>query len=819
MSDRYLHHHFYEADMRALNLFILVLFSSSFLYAQHTIRGAVTDESTGQPLVGAVVYIPDLKTGTTTDMTGAFVLKKIPRRNFLLHVSLIGYASKVISASSKDSAVHYMVALRPSETELQEVIITGVASGTEQLRNPIPNTMQHRDVALQQPSANVVDRLSKVPGVSLISTGNGIAKPVIRGLSYNRVVTLRDGLRQEGQQWGDEHGIEIDEYEIDRTEIIKGPGSIMYGSDAMAGVVNNVTPKPVDEGKLVGEVLTNYQANGNLLGTSLMQAGNIDGTNWLVRFSRKKAGNYSSPKDGLVFNSGFEEYNGSGFIGVNRVWGYSHLHVSTFNQQIGLIEGERDSLGRFIRLVAVNDTLDEEQPMHDDVLDGYQNSIAIPFQQIRHNRIAWLNSIFFGESKLSIDASWQQNRRREYADLFRQDAFDLQFLLDTYNGEVKYMLPEVSGWNITAGIGAQHQTNDNAGIEFLIPEYAMTDIGGFLFAQKDGAPVLISGGMRYDFRTVDSRALYLDAEEKPVDFAHAAETKFRAFGKDFSTLSAGAGISYQFDDGIIGKFNVASGFRAPNISELGSNGKHEGAFRYEIGNPALDPERSLQFDAGFSVNTEHLSIDAGGFYSGISNYIFPEKLNSVAGGDSIVDAADPAPVFQFVQGDAFLYGGEVTIDVHPHPYDWLHWETSFSYVRGMQSDAPDSLRNLPFMPAPKIDTEIRAQFTRYGTLQNLYVKVEGEYYFPQNDFYGAYGTETATSGYLLMSAGAGVEIVNAHNAVWCKVYLSVSNLFDTRYQSHLSRLKYAPVNPATGERGVFNPGRNISVKAIVPLEF
>lgn len=800
-------------------IFFILLFHS-ILFSQNIIRGTVGDATTQQPIVGAVVYIPDLKIGTSTDIDGKFLLKKIPQRTFLVQISLIGYSSKIISVTSKDSEKTHQIFLVPAETELQEVIVTGVSSGTELARNPVPTVMQGRDRFLQSSSTNIVDRLAQIPGISLISTGNGIAKPVIRGLSYNRVVTLRDGLRQEGQQWGDEHGIEIDEYDIDRVEIVKGPGSIMYGSDAMAGVINTLTPKSVEESKLLAELQTNYQSNGNLFSSSAMQTGNINGINWLGRFSQKKAGNYSNPADGNVLNSGFEEYDGSGYLGINREWGFSHLQFSTFNQKIGLVEGERDSLGRFIAPVAVNDTLAKVFLPSDAELSGYKNSIGIPFQRIYHNRIALLNSIFFGESKLSVDASWQQNRRREYADILKPDDVELYFLLTTWNVDAKYLLPEFDHWNFSTGISTQYQKNTNHGAEFLIPEYSMFDVGGFVFVQKDFDQLLfLSGGLRYDIRTVNSSALYLDANKKPTTAGNAAETKFSSFDRNFSNVSASIGASYQWTEEVTTRLNVSSGFRAPNLSELGSNGKHEGTFRYEIGNSLLNPERSLQFDVGAMYNSDHVSIDVSGFYNGISNYIFLEKLNSVAGGDSIVDPTDPATVFKFVQGDASLYGGEITIDIHPHPYDWLHFENSFSYVLGVQANQPDSMRNLPLMPAPKLQSELRAQFTTYKSLQNLYVKVEGEYFFAQNNFYEAFKTETATNEYFLLNAGVGTEFTGTNNRVVCKLYLSVNNLLDTKYRSHLSRLKYAPVNPVTGEQGVFNAGRNFSARVVVPLEF
>jgi iron complex outermembrane receptor protein len=162
---------------------------------------------------------------------------------------------------------------------------------------------------------------------------------VVRGLGYNRVVTLNNGARQEGQQWGDEHGVEVDEFSIDRAEIIKGPGSLLYGSDAMAGVINFVAPDPVEEGHITGEATASYQTNNQQQGYSLENAGNLKGLNWLLRGSRKLAGSYQNRYDGRVYNSGFGEWDANGYLGLNKRWGYSHFTFSSFNQEVGLRKG------------------------------------------------------------------------------------------------------------------------------------------------------------------------------------------------------------------------------------------------------------------------------------------------------------------------------------------------------------------------------------------------------------------------------------------------------------------------------------------------
>jgi iron complex outermembrane receptor protein len=265
---------------------------------------------------------------------------------------------------------------------------------------------------------------------------------------------------------------------------------------------------------------------------------------------------------------------------------------------------------------------------------------------------------------------------------------------------------------------------------------------------------------------------------------------------------------------------VARGFRTPNIAELGSNGVHEGTFRYEVGNRDLRSETSLQADAGITIYGDHGHLQIEAFSNQINNYIYLQKLLTIGGTDSVIDAGDPAPAFKFIQGDAHLYGGEISSDIHPHPLDWLHFENSIAIVRAVQKGQPDSMRYLPFIPVPKFRSELKAEMKRKTKfLRNGYARVQWEYNAEQDQFYSAFGTETYTPAYSLLNAGLGGDIINSKERTLFSLYCAANNLLDVNYQSHLSRLKYAPVNPLTGRQGVFNMGRNFSVKVVVPLEW
>ncbi|OUJ73782.1 TonB-dependent receptor [Hymenobacter crusticola] len=781
------------------------------------VTGRVLDALTQEPIPGATILFSDLRQATATGLDGTFRFASLPRGRFLMQVRSLGYTS-VARTVDTGTGQPINVALTSTATEIGQVVVTGVSAATEMRRSPIPTTVIDHTRLQQAAATNAIDAIAHTPGLSQITTGAAISKPIIRGLGFNRVITLNNGSKQEGQQWGDEHGIEIDEYSIDRAEVIKGPGSLLYGSDGMAGVINFLAPDPVEEGKIIGSAAANYQTNNALQGYSVMNAGNKNGFNWLVRGSSKLAGSYRNRYDGRVFNSGFRELDANGYVGINKSWGYSHLTFNTFNQQLGLTEGDRDPrTGRFLKDVAVSDTATEAVPVTNADLRGY--SLAVPRQRVNHLRIGTENNFVFGQSRLTVNASWQQNLRREFGDVLDPDTPELYFQLRTFDYAVRYFLPEMQGWNTTLGVSGMQQQNVNKGAEFLIPAYHLLDGGVFGVTKKTFGKLDVSGGLRYDIRRINADALYLDAEERPVP-APGAEQKFAGFKSTFRNVSGSIGVAYSITEKLLVKANLSRGFRAPNISELGSNGQHEGTIRYEIGDPTLKAETSLQYDAGISYVTDHVSLNVDAFENRIQNYIFPRHILNAAGSDSIASTGNP--VFLYDQGNARLVGGEVSLDIHPHPLDWLHFENSFSMVRARQLNQPtDSLRNLPFIPADRLQSELRVNFRKVKNtrLANLYARINVEHTFAQNRFFAAYQTETRTPGYTLVNAGIGTDWVNAKAQTLFSIFLTGNNLFDVAYQSHLSRLKYADYNTSNGRTGIFNMGRNVSVKVVVPLRF
>ncbi len=795
---------------------VAMVFATQPLVAQINISGNIQDEQTRENLKGVTVSLSDLKMEAVTGKEGNFQFMHVKPGTYLFEISFIGYKKQVERIKiSRDTVLHFL--LHPSVSELNEVVVTAVTHNTELKLSPVIIKPVEMGLLNQSGSTNLIDVLKNIPGVSQITTGAGISKPTIRGLGYNRVISLYNGIRQEGQQWGDEHGIEMDEYSIDRVEIVKGPGSLMYGSDGIAGVLNFISPKAPPIGHIKTQLISNYQSNNNLIGYSLSNSGNKNGFQWLGRFSSKLAGNYQNKYDGKVYNSGFKEYDGNLFLGVNRKWGYSHLNLSTFNTTLNMVEGERDDAGNFVFEKPDGNGSSTLVSATDDDLSGYKT--GFPHQQVNHLRAQLNNYFHLKKGTLHADLGFQNNKRREFGDPLHPDDEALYFDLNTFNYNLRYNLPGIKGWETSIGVGGMLQTNRNKGLEFLVPEYGLFDVGTFIFTQKTFKKLSFAGGLRFDNRHMNANGLILDSLGAPVSEAGTGTlVKFKPLDKDYGSYSGSIGFTYPVGKNSTLKFNLSRGFRAPNIAEIASNGQHEGTLRYEYGNADLKAELSHQVDLAYFLTGDHISIELTPFANFISHYIFSEKLSAVSGGDSIPDPSDPSPAYKFTQGDATLVGGEIFVDVHPHPLDWLHIENSFSWVQATQRDQPDSTKYLPFIPPPRYRGVLKAQLKTVGkTFTNAYVKFGFDYYFEQDKFFKAYNTETGTPAYALLSAGLGSNIRAFGRADCLSLFISAENLADAAYQSHLSRLKYAPENPATGRTGVYNMGRNISVKIVFSL--
>ena len=678
---------------------------------------------------------------------------------------------------------------------LNEVTVTGVTGDTKLKHATVPVSIIAPQLLRSKAATNIIDAISHQPGISQLTTGGSISKPIIRGLGYNRVVVMSEGVRQEGQQWGDEHGVEVDGSSINSVEILKGPASLMYGSDAMAGVVILHPQATLPEGEMKANVSTEYQTNNGLFAYNLSMAGNQKGFVWNARFSDKMAHAYKNKYDGYVPGSQFRERAGRLMLGVNKSWGHSRLTWTSYHLTPGIVEGERDpETGELV--------------CNTDNVKTY--SKALPFQEVKHYKLVWDNSLNLSTGYLKAIIGYQQNRRKEYEE--SEDEYELFFKLHTLTYDLRYVTNQWNGWKLSTGIGGMYQKSGNEGEKYLIPDYRLFDFGIYATATKSlGDRWTLNGGVRYDHRRMHGDELIEDGD-----------LRFTDFSRHFNGLTGSIGAVCNINEHFNLRLNVARGFRTPNMSELASNGVHEGSIRYELGNQQLKAEYSLQADLGLDFTSRYVSAQLALFANRIDNYIFTHRLPE--------EIEEGYLTYAYTQGDARLLGFEAGADFHP--VHSVHFSNTFSFVDAQQMHASSDTKYLPFTPAPRWTSELKWELFHHShstvnhhhnansihrsLLNNLYIAAGLECYLKQSHIYSADDTETTTPGYALLSLSAGTDI-NVNGKKIAEFYITADNLLNKAYQSHLNRLKYADVNSVTGRRGVFNMGRNVTFKVVIPI--
>lgn len=789
----------------------------------YSLSGKVTDDS-NNPLPSASIYISELRRGTISDSSGNFVLKNIPEGSYLVSAEYSGFHSVLQNIQFvKDTRINFR--LKQAITEEKEIVITTALQATSLKRNPVPIINISKNFLNQNITSNVISALANVPGLSAVTTGPNVAKPFIRGLGYNRVLTLFDGVRIENQQWGDEHGVAIDENTISRIEIIKGPASLLYGSDAMAGVINFIPLAEPSSGKKYGNASLMYQTNNNLIEGTANASGRGKDLSWGITGTHKMAADYQNRIDGRVYNTGFKESSLFFQSALNKKWGYSRLGASYNNNVQEIPDGKRDSASR-----KFEKEISEDNFMIVPSGEFRSYSISPIHQQIQYLSVYNVTNFLMGKGRFETQAGFQKSIRQEFDDPESTEA-GLHLVLNTLTYGLKYSLPKFKNLSVTTGLNGMLQYNDvDKGTEFLIPDYRQFDMGPFVYARITKNKSEWAGGIRYDLRHFTNQALYIresGGKDVPVygnDTLNSTKL-FSDFRHTFGGLSGSVGYSHRFNSQWNIKVNIARGFRAPNISEISSNGIHSGSKIYQLGNENFKPELSLQQDVNINFNSEHVTIDAAIFNNNIKNYIFNQKLLTPSGEDSVIVSG--YETFQYTASHAELYGGELSVDLHPHPLDWLHFENTLSMVfarntgnKGQQ--VSDDEKYLPFIPPIHGRSELRAAFKTLNNkrLKNLFAKVQMDYYASQNRVFSINNTETPTPGYNLFNAGLGTDVTGKNGKTLFTLNVIANNLFNTTYQSNMSRLKYFEDYPddPRGHHGIYEMGRNISIKINVPFQ-
>jgi iron complex outermembrane recepter protein len=652
------------------------------------------------------------------------------------------------------------------------------------------------------------------------------------------------GVEQVDQAWFDEFGIEADPDAVDKYEIIKGPASLAYGSDAIAGVVNLIPEQPLPEGQTKGDILFNYQTNNGLINNMFHLAGTKNGIAWSVRIDNTMAHAYQDPYDGYALNSQFSNFNTDGTIGIHRQWGYTQVHASYFDMHTGIVDGTRDSgTGIMERQISYPD-LNGGAPSYEIPTQQEEKSYT-PFvinQRIQHTKIVWDNSLAVGDGRITGIFSWQKNQRQETNDPTIPNIPDIYYYSNAATYDVRYISPQMGGFNFSTGANGVYQSSQSLGTLLLIPNYNFFEIGGFAVANEKLGKLNLSGGIRYDTRIFNGIDHWVDSTTQAPAAPNAPNAfhEFPGFTSHFNGMSFSFGGTYNFSKSTFFKANIAKGWRAPNVAECAANGVHDGTVVYEIGDPTLKPETSLEEDIAFGINSGDVNFEIDLFNNSINDFIYAQGLQSVFGGDSINNSLNAAglgaaPVYKYTQGKAELYGGEVMLDIHPSSIPWIELNTGLSMVYGGLLNVPDSTKYLPFVPPTRITVDLKFPIkTLSKSIKNAYIKIGMLSCFEQKDIYEQYAiynglntaltpfeyaaSTSATKGYTLFNAGAGGDIISK-GKVFCHLYLICNNIFNLGYMDYMSRFKYYPVNYTTDRVGVFNMGRNLSIKILIPFDF
>ena len=576
--------------------------------------------------------------------------------------------------------------------------------------------------------------ISKLPGISIISTGPGISKPSIRGLSYDRVVVYNQGVRLENQQWGDEHGIGVSTSGINSIEVIKGPSYVLYGSDAMGGVLY-IEPERYSDDFSV-DYMGLYNSNYNGITNNLGVKGSSCKFSYILRANMMDNQSFSTP-DGEVENTWFKENDIQAGLKYETEKFSSDLRLTMNFSELGL----------------------------PDMEEGHEDH----YQEISHTTLTWKNSFDLGnDHMLNVTLGRQLNERQEFGgheeeeeeghddhEGHEEGEAELDMELSTNTLDINLVMPQSDIFNLIIGTNILSQENKNFGHEELIPDAEKKDFGLYGLGQitmENGAALI---GVRYDSRSITSEM----------------------GSADFSNFNGSFGIKRDFENSTL-RFNLSSGYRAPNLIELFADGVHHGAFRYEKGNSSLNAEKSFQTDINFDIVNEDSTVSFDLFYNDISDYIYISPSREIEDGYN---------VYNYRQQDSYLWGGEINYSKNTG-FDWLSYNTSLGYIFAESADG----EALPFIAPLTFNQVFNIDFSSNYSLEIDFLAKAKQ---------GRVAMfEEETDGYSVLNLSGNWMTSFLENDL--NIFWSVNNVFDTEYYDHLSRFKTA---------GIEEMGRNISV--------
>jgi iron complex outermembrane receptor protein len=602
-------------------LYLVILLCATKVVAQNSFCGKVIDAKSGKIIKNVAIEIPELNQHTFTNDSGQFCLKLPNTKRIQLLFSAEGYAP-FFQFFDTDARANQVVSLLPSEHEIEEIVVYGNVQSNV---NETSNSIDKIDVKQMRENGalNLSDGIAQLPGVRQLNTGPGISKPVVRGLYGNRVQTVLFGIRFDNQQWQDEHGLGLSNAGISEVEIIKGPSSLFYGSEAMGGVISILPEKNAEQGKLQGDVSTQFFSNtyGYAVDAGLRKTNE----KWSLglRLSQEAHADYSDGHGFRVLNSRF---------GGSTLKANAHYHYKKFSSDNTYYLSKAD-FGFLMDAYQLFGAAD----------DRLARTFERPHHEVLLNLISSQNTWYLKSSKLKINVGSFFNDRQEQEG---SGGVSLYMLLNSYSAMLSWIKSLNSKTELIISSQNQYQTNKNIGSRIIVPDAHLSENSLSAFIKYNGKYMSHEGGIRYDYRAIRSTLTGALNTGNPYNPGYTIVP----ISKQYNCANAAAGSSLKAWRGMVFKLNLSSGYRSPNLAEFSSNGLHEGSLRYEIGNLNLKIEQNVCADFSLDQRVKAWHVYGNVYYNAFKNYIYLQGTSEDFLGFTI---------FRYLQKDATIAGYEL----------------------------------------------------------------------------------------------------------------------------------------------------------------
>ncbi|WP_264793137.1 TonB-dependent receptor [Aureispira anguillae] len=781
--------------MKTIIATIIILLSYCSIQAQNAILKGQVLSNEQEPLSGALVELESSSIAVLTDEEGKYQLTLEKEGSYTLVFSYLGFKKlrieEVLCNEAKTRELNVALELLDCCGE-EPIVVTEKKVQSTQEKEQLNSTFFEENA-----QGTFSKSIEKIAGINAINVGVGIAKPVIRGLSFNRIVVNNNGIKQEGQQWGADHGLEVDQFGVERVELVKGAASLRYGSDALGGAINILPSKILAKNTLKASLIGLYKSNNQHGGFSAYIGGRFSDYFFEARVSYQDFADYRIPTDSFVYNdyvlpiynyqlknTAGKERNIKATLGLVKDWGISRLTFSQYYLNAGIFSG---AVG-IPRSYALE-------------VDGDDRDLDHPSQKVSHISLIWNNDFYIQQHRLQINIGYQNNSRKEfsfphYHQFSPVDSSDVALELGLQTASIAAIFTHrtTKKWENSYGLSTQYQHNKRAGFEFLLPNFQTIRSGIYWISNfKPNKRWLLTAGLRLDYAYNQSDAYQQAVYDRNQEIQYIP--KVEELEQHFFNYAASLGFNCEIRPQMLWlRMHLGKSYRVPHPSETVSNGIHHGTFRHEMGTPNLKPEQGYQLELAMDIKWKRLKANGAVFGNYFQQYIYLSPTGKFS------PLPEAGQLYQHIQTDAIYTGGELAWEWEPINNFTL--KQAYEYVWNLNLKTG---LGLPFTPPASILTELRYQWSKIAFFEDIYTQLTYRYSFEQAR---SDRNELRTPAYHLLDLGVGFKIRVKKQAI--HFGLQIQNLLDTAYLNHLSRYRILEIP---------EQGRNIVLSLKVPLEF